>query len=276
MKTPLIWTGKKSWLANSIKPLWDIYKNTHAFVEPFGGSLSVSFELEAKSVLAADNCPGWYAFFVYVLQSGLDLEKLQLDLKNTKECYYQIRKAFNQNEGDAYLSRTGEHGLMFYYLNRMCFGGNMRVNSKNALNTPYGYRKEEFSIDPLKDQSLKDLIREWVFFDSWCEILKFATCPMFIFADPPYDESVDAYGRDHANKEKQIEWANELAKQNGPVIACNAPTEFIKDLYSFHKFDIFEGCRKSTGFHNDKRKREFIMFKNFTKEQLALLKLEKV
>ena len=60
---------------------------------------------------------------------------------NTKEAYLELREHFNQ------ATDTTERARLFIYLNRHCFNGLSRYNSKGGFNVPFGkYEKEQNNL----------------------------------------------------------------------------------------------------------------------------------
>ncbi len=54
--------------------------------------------------------------------------------KSSGEYYYQIREEFN----------NAEDSIKFLFLNRSCFNGVMRFNSKGGFNVPFGHKLLRF------------------------------------------------------------------------------------------------------------------------------------
>jgi len=114
-----------------------------------------------------------------------DLEKEgKTLLKNGEDYYYEVRKRFNET-GSSY---------DFLFLNRACFNGVMRFNSKGKFNVPFCRKPERFAkqyITKITNQVewLSNLMesKKWKFEAiDWKKAVKEANENDFIYLDPPY------------------------------------------------------------------------------------------
>ena len=98
--------------------------------------------------------------------------------------YYYVRDRFNDNPTS----------LDFLFLNRSCFNGVMRFNSKGRFNVPFCKKPERFRqayVTKIANQvsHLESVMQEcdWHFETAdWRECLAQATEDDFVYADPPY------------------------------------------------------------------------------------------
>ena len=98
--------------------------------------------------------------------------------------YYATRDRFNNKEDS----------MLFLFLNRACFNGIMRFNSKGGYNVPFGKKPNRFSkayvtkiVNQVKHVSdvMKD--KDWQFIVSdWRGTLSQAASEDFVYMDPPY------------------------------------------------------------------------------------------
>lgn len=228
--TPILkWAGGKRWLAPRIKSIYESC-NSPRLVEPFSGGLSVALTLDPHDALLCDINEHLINLYEHV-QSGL-IVKLPAVLHF---CFYdKARLTFNT------LIQTGEEkskkaAVIFYYLNRTCFNGLCRFNSKGLFNVPYGQYK---TINYTSDFSgYSPTFKKWEFMSrSWKELeLRDGD---FLYADPPYDVQFTKYSKEDFKWDEQQELAQWLSEHSGPVVASNQATERIVSLYKSLDFNV--------------------------------------
>lgn len=170
------------------------------WVEPFMGSGVVGFNFNAKNALFCDINPHLINFYLSIkneevtsaiTRNFLEKEGKTLSEKG-QEHYYYIRDRFN---------KTG-NSLDFLFLNRSCFNGMIRFNSKLEFNVPFGHKPKRFSkayitkiTNQIKWVDLRIRINNWDFkCQSFKETLSNLNKNDFIYCDPPYiGRHVDYY-----------------------------------------------------------------------------------
>jgi DNA adenine methylase len=133
MKPFLKWAGGKYRLVDLIK------KNLpegNRLIEPFVGSGALFLNTEYSANLLADSNPDLISLFKYLQKEGQGFisycQGLFVAENNTELAFYQLREEFNTTND---LRRKA---ALFVYLNRHCFNGLCRCNSKGGFNVPYG------------------------------------------------------------------------------------------------------------------------------------------
>lgn len=219
---PLKWAGGKRWLVPTLTKYWE--KHSHRrLVEPFAGGLAVALGLKPSEALLSDSNPHLINFYCW-LQKGLVIE---IPMKNDKELFYQHRERFNQLVHSRYAD-SAEAASLFYYMNRTCFNGLCRFNSKGEFNVPFGqYKTINYTYD---FTPYSEVLKGWQFASG-----DFEQVPLepddFIYADPPYDVEFTSYspgGFSWNDQERLAEW---LSLHPGPVVVSNQATERILTLY---------------------------------------------
>ena len=228
-KPPLKWAGGKRWLVADLVDLWN-QNRSRRFVEPLCGGLAVSLGLVPDTALINDINPHAVNFYRH-LQKGL---RISLKMKNDETYFYSRRTRFNE------LTRQGkadsvEAASLFYYLNRTCFNGLCRFNSKGEFNVPFGRYK---NINYKKDfGEYVSAFAGWEF--SCGDFDRLALKPDdFIYADPPYDVEFTQYSKENFGWNDQVRLANWLARHTGPVVLSNQATERIQALYRCLGFEV--------------------------------------
>lgn len=182
IKTKLV-----GFIARSIK--WD---GRGRWIEPFLGSGSLLFNIKPHKALVSDSNRHIIKFYKDLQSNKIDenkvrdflTEKGQLLAQKGANYYYSIRVNFNR----------APDSLLFLFLNRSCFNGLMRFNSRGYFNVPFCQKDERFSqsyITKIVNQvaRVKEIIRgnDWQFqVSDWQRILSEANSRDFIYLDPPY------------------------------------------------------------------------------------------
>ena len=228
-KPPLKWAGGKRWLVPHLLPLWDEHRRCR-LVEPLCGGLAVSLGLAPDRALINDLNPHTINFYSW-LKRGL---KIPLEMQNDQTYFYEQRSRFNQliREDKA---GTKEAAAIFYYLNRTCYNGLCRFNSKGEFNVPFGsYKKLIYKTD------FTEYISSFADWDFTCvdfEELQLHTND-FVYADPPYDVQFTSYSKEKFDWEDQVRLAKWLARHQGPVVLSNQATDRVRELYKYLGYEV--------------------------------------
>ncbi|MCL2520729.1 MAG: Dam family site-specific DNA-(adenine-N6)-methyltransferase [Spirochaetaceae bacterium] len=207
---PLKIQGIKSKLVPSITHLAlpNIDKNT-TWVEPFMGSGVVGFNMSPQKVIFADTNKDIITFYQSIQQGTITpqivydyLQKETLLLACQGESYYKLkREQFNEERNP----------LDFLFLNRSCFNGMMRYNSKGKFNVPYCHKNERFSkayITKITNQInwVYQLIYKNYHYTFLCADFREALINLpnnhFIYADPPYIDRYNDYYNNWAEQDE--------------------------------------------------------------------------
>lgn len=231
--SPLKWAGGKRWQVPSVLPLWNRYLQQSSpdvrFVEPFCGSMSMSFGIQPHYAVLNDVNPHLMNFFGW-LQSGL--EQHNVPFVNDENIYYQNRERFNDliDKKDIH---TQTAAALFYYLNRTGFNGLCRFNKSGRFNVPFGKYKTINYVDDfvkLANELGPHFRYHWRTVN--IDFLYLRLYPDdFIYADPPYDVEFTTYSAGGFSWTAQQAVAQWLAIHPGPVVLVNQATPRIIELY---------------------------------------------
>src|SRR5437879_4964080 len=133
------WVGGKQQLLTQFEPL--LPKKFHRYFEPFVGGGAVFFHLWNTHKLASeaflfDNNPELVNAYI-VARDGVDelIDALTVHQRlHSKSHYYKVRQ-LDRDEGQL---GNVERAARTVYLNRTCYNGLFRVNSKGQFNVPIG------------------------------------------------------------------------------------------------------------------------------------------
>ena len=235
------WAGGKRQIIDKLKKYVPDEFNT--YYEPFVGGGALLFELSPKNAVINDSNKE----LMNVYECIKDEKKFEAmcrelnthEMKHSEEYYYTIRnmdrdkKKFNKVVDYKRAART-------IYLNKACFNGLYRVNSKNEFNVPFG---KKIKVNTYEGQNL-GIIHSYLNFNDitilntdFEEAVKTAKKNDFIYFDPPYDSEKQiftSYTENGFGKDEQIRLAKvykELADRGCYVMLSNYNTPLIKDLY---------------------------------------------
>ena len=261
----LKWAGGKTWVAPKLAEMFEPYKHTHTWVEPFCGGLGATLGVMPEKAILSDVNPHLINLYRQIAD-GLD----HFGWTDSKELFEYVKKTFNRNNSvrNEELSEISElwQAYAFYYLNRTCYNGLCRFNLKGEFNTSYGKFKKpilnhDFSV-------YKEVFKNWDFFnlgygDSLSIIKDREFDKHFVYADPPYDAGFTGYSGFFSWND-QVNLAEMLASLNCPVVASNKETERTVDLYKGLGFtvQIIEAPRRISCNGDRTAVREILATKN--------------
>ncbi|MGH9426566.1 MAG: DNA adenine methylase, partial [Terriglobia bacterium] len=184
LRPPLKWAGGKRWLLPQLRTLWQPYSNGR-LVEPLCGGLAVAIGLMPTQALLNDINPHSINFYRHV-KKGLHIS---MRMSNEKDLFYAYRRRFNEltaQEG----AESEEAAALFYFLNRTCYNGLCRFNSKGEFNVPFGrYQRITYTRD---FAAYREIFANWDFSVGSFEHVTLRPND-FVYADPPYDVEFTQY-----------------------------------------------------------------------------------
>jgi DNA adenine methylase len=235
------WAGGKQQLIEQFKPLFP--KKFNRYFEPFVGSGAVAFfiiqNLKPEEVFLSDINEELINAFNII---KTDVERLIVELKQHKEYhladgkkyYYEIRSVNPNDLSDL------ERAARFIYLNRTCFNGLYRVNSKNQFNVPMGdYRNPDIIQDDKLRRIVELLKNVTIKVMPFEKVIELAKEGDFIYFDPPYHpldkkNSFTTYAKDNfveKDQKKLAEVFRKLSEKGCLCMESNSDTTFIRELY---------------------------------------------
>ncbi|HQL92674.1 MAG TPA: DNA adenine methylase [Anaerolineaceae bacterium] len=255
------WAGGKGQLLNELRKKYpkELGRSIRKYAEPFVGGGAVLFDIlnnyaldqvyisdinaeliNTYKVLKGE--PDKLIKLLYQFQS----EFIPLSLDERKKYYYEKRDIFNKLNKQK--SNQVELAAIFIFLNRTCFNGLYRVNSKGEFNVPMGSYKNPLICDSknlLKvSRGLKNV---QIVCADYLESDSFIDENTFVYFDPPYrplnaSSSFTAYTKDSFSDEDQAELATfitRLSARGSYILASNSDPknvnpedDFFEELYS--------------------------------------------
>ena len=202
----LKWAGGKGQLLAQIgqhfpPELWE--GSLTKYAEPFIGGGAVFFQIASNfnmhELFISDmNEDLVLAYRTISQQVELLIEQIQLierlyrdlDADGRSEFYYDTRLSFNQDRplvtGGA-PEDTAEHVARLIFLNRTCFNGLYRVNSRGHFNVPHGNYVNPRICDAANLRSVsRSLQNTEIHFGDFTACRDFVDENTFVYLDPPY------------------------------------------------------------------------------------------
>jgi DNA adenine methylase len=273
-KSPLRWAGGKGKLLKDLTSYMPTAYNR--YIENFAGGASLFFHLRPKNAILID-CNEELINFYTVLRDHTDelLDSLEQHI-NHEEYFYYIRE---QDQCKEYKDTSDvERASRFLFLNKTCFNGLHRVNSKGYFNVPFGFRNGPTINDKFLlmecAESLKDTHIERAHFS---KILDYVKSGDFVYMDPPYDildsNSFTGYNKDDFNQKDQQFVKNlcdELNRREIKWLLSNASTSFIQDLYKEYTVNTIDVSRCINSDAAKRGKVEEVLITNYPIKKLTV------
>lgn len=116
---------------------------------------------------------------------------LKLSQEDRKDFFYNVRKKYNDQKKlfnyEKYGSSWIERAAYLIFLNKTCFNGLFRVNSKGEFNVPFGKYKNPTICDTLNLlEANKALKNTKIICADFEESKKYVEKNTFLYLDPPY------------------------------------------------------------------------------------------
>lgn len=249
----LKWPGGKRSIASTI--ISHMPKEYGSYYEPFAGGLAVYLQGEFKNSYLSDINPDIINLYKVILEQPDQLiEELNKPLYlNTKEQFLEVR-SWDRNP-DWEKIPTHVKAARTIYLNRTCFNGLYRVNSKGEFNSPYGYYPKplinpETLIKEMHSTFIKTVKN--ISLTSYENALSSVGEKDLVYLDPPYvpaskTASFTSYTKDQfkiSDQEKLSETMKKLDNVGAFVITSNSDTPLTREIYEGFHFETIEVARR--------------------------------
>jgi len=205
------------------------------YFEPFVGGGAVFFDLLPETAYLSDLNNELVVTYNVIKNDVENLIKSLKKHKLDKDYFLKIR---DQNPEKLSDLNTASR---FIYLNRTCFNGMYRVNSKGGFNVPFGKYTNPLICDENNLRKVSKALRNVeIKKQDYKEVLKKAKKGDFVYFDPPYypvskTASFTSYTSESFLDKEQIELRDtfvELHKRGCFVMLSNSDTPFINKIYS--------------------------------------------
>lgn len=230
------WVGGKRQLMFEL--LKNMPENYNRYFEPFIGGGALFFELQPENAYISDMNEELINLYQVVRDNVYELINDLQKHDISKEYFMEIR---NIDRTEEYKNWSNvKKASRFIYLNRTCFNGMYRVNSKGEFNVPFGHYKNPRILDENNLINCSNLLQKTeIKHADFSEILKAVKKGDFAYFDPPYvplseTSSFTSYTKDGFDMDMQFKLrdvCDELDSMGVKFLLSNSDTKLVNELY---------------------------------------------
>ena len=272
VKPFLKWAGGKGQLLKEIESYYPFDDIITKYAEPFVGGGAVLFDIlnkkNIKEVYISDTNAELMNTYNIIKHSIEDLIELletyqsdytALNTEERKSYYMNMRKKFNDIKVNGDETKNITKAALMIFLNKTCFNGLYRVNTKGLFNVPIGSYKNPLICDRTNLREVaKKLQKVEVVCDDYKKSEEFIDNHTFVYFDPPYrplteTSSFTAYTENDFSDEEQIELAkfvDRMDRKGAKIVVSNSDPknsdendEFFDNIYSRYNIRRVEATR---------------------------------
>lgn len=247
-----------------------IPKNFAKYFEPFVGGGALFFYLQPEQSILSDVNAELINTYKVIKNKP---EELITDLKQhiyEKEYYYNIRNIDRTSEYKSWSDVQRASRLI--YLNKSCFNGLYRVNSKGEFNTPMGRYKNPKIVDEVNLRACSQALQTaTIMTGSFDQVEEQITKEDFVYFDPPYaplnaTSNFTAYAQKGFDVKMQLslrDLCTRLDKQGVRFMVSNSNAPLILDLYQDYKIEFVYASRAINSQANKRGKIPEVIITNY-------------
>ncbi|MDY9922692.1 DNA adenine methylase [Methanobacterium sp.] len=266
------------------------------YVEPFVGGGAMFFYLKNQyqindTVLLDVNPELIMAYRVIqrdvdkliTILGEMEIEHLQKDEVRRKENFYRIRTEYNrqmpvmdyQNYADEWIQRTAS----LIFLNKTCFNGLFRLNSKGEFNVPFGRYKNPTICDEGNLQAVHQALKKTeILCADFTHAQHFIKKDTLVYMDPPYrplnsTSHFTSYSRERfsdQDQEKLARFYREMDLKGAHLILSNSDPKnhdvednFFDELYQGYEIDRVPAKRNINSNTSSRGEINELIIRNF-------------
>ena len=192
------WVGGKSQLLEEIRKKYP--SKIEKYCEPFVGGGAVLFDIlshyHPETVLINDINKELINTYAQIKNNCSQMIELLSDIQSSykshsleenKIFFYEKRTRYNELKVDGNKAENLEKAVLFIFLNKTCFTGLYRVNSKGMFNVPFNNAKNPLICDKDNLCACSELLKNVEMQSGdYKECKNFIDKGTFVYIDPPY------------------------------------------------------------------------------------------
>ena len=264
------WAGGKSQLLAEIRAKYP--QRVERYCEPFVGGGAVLFDVlqtfHPEQVLINDINAELMSTYAQVrdnvenliaMLSGLQTRYRSQGADENKAFFYEKRGRYNQIKLNGSESESLEKAALFIFLNKTCFNGLYRVNSKGLFNVPFNNARNPLLCDAENLRECARLLQNIeMTAGDYAQCEPFIDDKTFVYIDPPYrpltqTASFTSYSEGGFSDKEQIalgDFITRISGRGAKVLASNSDPKntdvsdtFFDDLYAAFRIERVSAAR---------------------------------
>lgn len=247
MVNPILkWAGGKRRIIDILKSM--VPDRYETYFEPFFGGGALFFSLwneyrEEKSVVSDKSADLYNLYSIVRDKPDLLLKEISgLQYGNHAGDYYSARTEFNSLGAEDDPVRKA---VLLIYLNRHCYNGLFRLNSRGEFNVPFGkYRLPSLPSGSQIMEASEALQSARILQSDFEEVLRLTRSGDFVYLDPPYAPlsrtsaftNYGSNGFDQKDQERLAGCVKRIDQRGVYFVLSNSSAPEIINLYSGFNF----------------------------------------
>jgi DNA adenine methylase len=239
----LKWAGGKQRLLRQYEAHLPPLEAINRYYEPFIGSAALFFHLRPPQATLSDCNEQLIEVYAMVQREVTAVIAALHPHQNDPDYFYAIRAQDPQ-------SLTGpERAARLIYLNKTCYNGLYRENSRGEFNVPFGrYRRPKICDEPRLRAASAALQGVELVAADFAWVGETAVSGDFLYFDPPYAPltvtsnftSYHRHGFDAADQRRLAQTIDALTARGCRVMLSNSSAPLIYDLYDRPPYRLLE------------------------------------
>ena len=241
------------------------------YYEPFLGGGALYFHLlPGESYISDINAELINAYQTIQDRLGLLVTELT-SYQNDENYYLSIRELDRDPKVFANLSAV-QRAARFIYLNKTCFNGLYRVNSKGQFNVPFGHRSSPNFLDVENLSACSLALRDTtITCESYTCVLRYAKAGDFVYFDPPYipdgiSSTFTQYTKDGFGMKEHrelLDVCDVLNARGVKWMLSNSSAPIVYKLYEKYTIDTVQVQRLVGASAESRRKVDEVIVRNY-------------
>ncbi len=244
----LKWVGGKSQLKAEL--ICRLPMRFNRYFDPFVGGGALLFTLQPQQAFISDINHDLINTYQVVKDH---IDELIHDLKQhiyDKDYYLKVRNIDRKPEFSKW--NNVQKASRFIYLNKSCFNGLYRVNSKGHFNVPFGRYTNPTLVDEINLRACSKALQNCqIGLHSFLAIEDMLSKDDFVYFDPPYvplsaTSNFTSYTQDGFGDDMQVALKNlcdRITDRGVNFMLSNSSAQLIFDLYADYKIELVYATR---------------------------------